>query len=179
MDPRKKSNQPRKSTNLPKEFLDNVRQVFTQGFKKQLKNRPLFVEGRIYTDEILLSVGFRESEKALRQTNFEASIDSNGKDVLKKLETCVDAISSMMSQFFEADEELDLPRKWQGFPFEKETIYLQYSGRNTELEAEANKLLGLKTGDELLIDESEDLLDDDLEDEPTDDDPSDDPSQRN
>ncbi|HEX4924577.1 MAG TPA: hypothetical protein VFV50_10840 [Bdellovibrionales bacterium] len=169
MDPRKKSRSPRKSTSLPKEFLDNVKDVFTKTFKKQLKGRAIIVEGRIYPDEVLLSVGYKESPKALRQTNFEASVDSNGKDVLKKLELCVDGISSMMSQYFEADEDLDLPRNWKAFPFEKDTIFLQYSGRNTELEAEANKILGLKRGDELMIDEAEDLEDvDEGEEEPGD-----------
>lgn len=158
MDTRKKSKVPRKSTNLPKEFLDNVKQVFSKGFKKQLKTRAIIVEGRIYPDEILLSIGFKESEKSLKQTNFEASMDNvNNKDIIKKLEVCVDAISSMMSQYFEANEDLDLPKQWQPFPFEGQTVYLQSSGRNTELEAEANKLLGHATGDEMLIDEANEL----------------------
>jgi hypothetical protein len=155
MDPRKKASRPGKSTNLPKEFMDNVKVVFAQAFKKQLKGKPLLVEGRIYPDEILLSVGFKEEAKALRQTNFEASIDHNGKDVLKKLNLCVDAISSMMLQFFDADGDIDLPKQWSPFKFENDTIHLQSTGRNTELEAEANKILGLKSEDELLIDEAE------------------------
>jgi len=167
MHTRKKSKGPRTSTNLPKEFLDNVRQVFTKGFKKQLKDRPLYVEGRIYPDEILLSIGYKESATSLKQTNFEASMDNvNNKDIIKKLEVCVDAISSMMAQYFEANEDLDLPRQWQPFPFEGQTIYLQYSGRNTELEAEANKLLGHATGDEMLINEAEeDAIDNGPEDD--------------
>src|ERR1041385_6304657 len=136
MDPRKKTSVPRKSTNLPKEFLDNVTAVFSKAFKKELKGRPVIVEGRMYPDEILLSVGFKEAAEALRQTNFEASIDHKNKDVLKKLNLCVDAISSMMEQYFAADGDLDFPRQWQPFPIEKETIYLQSSARNSELEAE-------------------------------------------
>ncbi len=159
MDTRKKSKGPRTSTNLPKEFLDNVRQVFTKGFKKQLKERPLYVEGRIYPDEILLSIGYKDSAKSLKQTNFEASMDNvNNKDIIKKLEACVDAISSMMMQWFEANEDLDLPRQWTAFQLDGQTVHLQYSGRNTELEAEANKLLGQKTDDELLIDEAEEEM---------------------
>jgi hypothetical protein len=156
MDPRKKSSRGKKSTNLPVEFVDNVNELFTKTFKKQLKGRKIVVEGRIYPDEILFSVGFKESEKALRQTNFEASMDHKGQHILKKLSVCVDAVSSMMDQYFEAGEDLDLPKHWQAFNFDKDSIYLQSTGRNSELEAQANKILGHERGDELIIAPEED-----------------------
>ncbi len=156
MDPRKKTSRGKKSTSLPKEFVDNVTDLFAKTFKKELKGRTIIVEGRIYPDEILLSVGFKESETTLRQTNFEASIDHANQHVIKKLGICVDAISSMMEQYLSAGEDLDLPRAWTSFPFDRETIYLQSSGRNSALEAEANKMLGHERGDELIIAPDED-----------------------
>jgi hypothetical protein len=123
------------------------------------------VEGRIFPSEILLRVGYLENGR-LKQSNLEVSIDFKPKDdVVAKIFTCVDALGSVFFDFFEAlntptddpDEResskesadptlspgLDLPAAWKAFPFLQETVYIQYSTVNTDLETEADRLLGL------------------------------------
>lgn len=54
---------------------------------------------------------------------------------------------------------LDLPAAWKAFPFLNETVYLQYSTVNSDLEAEADRLLGLQANSllqEVTEDEDED-----------------------
>lgn len=69
-----------------------------------------------------------------------------------RLFSCIDIIGSLMEEYFEAGElidVIDIPLHWKGYEFEGETIYLQYSTVNTRLEEEADRLLGL-LGDSLV-----------------------------
>lgn len=158
MEPRLKSAKARPSTSLPQEYVSNIRELFEQNFKQQLNGRKVLVEGRLYKDELLLSVGFLPEPGSIRQINFEASMDHSGKNIERKLSVCVDALASMMSQYFENEDsqedteepqEIDFPLNWTEYDFEKEKIWLQVSRRNTDLENEANRLLGLDSNDSL------------------------------
>lgn len=145
MQPRLKSS--KKWTQLPPEFTKQVETVFTQNFE-DYKSRGVFkVEGRIYPAEILLRVGFLQHGR-LKQDNMEISVDfaaAKTEDPLKKIHICVDAAASLFLDFFNTpeEEELDLPLSWKEFKFQDEKIYLQYTAINTDLEAEADRLLGL------------------------------------
>ncbi len=74
---------------------------------------------------------------------------------------CIDALGSVMEEYFDLDEkeEIDVPESWQAFDFEGVTIYLQQSSVNTQLEAEADRILGF-TESQLVHDsqKSEDAL---------------------
>jgi hypothetical protein len=139
----------KKWTNLPYEYTDQIRQVFTEAFEDKLKDCVLHAEGRIYPEEILLRVGFREPGR-LKQNNFEASMkySKDPEDALIKIGVCVDAIAVLVTEFFnkqdiEDSEEIpQFPLVWTEMKFEKETLFFQYSSENTDLEAEANRLLG-------------------------------------
>lgn len=161
MQPRLKSS--KKWTAFPKEYSDQIQGVFTENFAAQLADGKLIIEGRIYPGEVTLRVGIQKKGE-LRQRNFEVSMDysSKDKDVIDRINNCVDAAASVMMDYFENDGEMDLPLVWKAFPFEKQTVYLQTSTENTELEAEANKLLGLE--DDNMVQEIEGE-----ENEPTDD----------
>lgn len=132
-------------TEFPKEYAEQIRKVFIENFRSYLMDRKLILEGRIYPAEILLRVGILEKGR-LAQANFEVSIDysSENKNAIARIHLCVDAAASMLADYIEQGDKVDFPRSWQAYPFEKETIHLKFTTENSELEAEADKLLGLK-----------------------------------
>ena len=144
----------KKWTAFPKEYTRQIEQVFLENFSAELQNSKLIVQGRIYPAEILLRVGYLPKGR-LAQNNFEVSLDF-GKDktaIMDKIHLAIDAIGSLMNEFFESDETLDLPRVWKEFEFNKTKLYLQFTSENTDLEQEANRLLGVNEDD--LMNESE------------------------
>ncbi|MBX3040247.1 MAG: hypothetical protein KF789_05995 [Bdellovibrionaceae bacterium] len=152
MQPRLKSSQ--KWTELPKEYVDQIRTAFMENFGTQIGEGKLLIEGRIYPQEILLRVGYLEAGR-LAQTNFEVSMDYKPEEAVERIHNCIDAAASMMMEYFEEDGEVDFPYVWKPFPFQKKTIYLQFSTENSELEAEADRLLGSSV-DDLVHEETED-----------------------
>lgn len=158
MNPRLKSS--KKWTNFPKEYSDQIQTVFNENFAQYLDNAELIIEGRIYTEEIVLRVGYCE-EGRLAHANFEVSMNysQEQQDAIKRIHNCVDAAAAMMVDYFENDGEVDFPYVWKEVPFQGKKLYLQFTTENTNLEAEANKLLGVD--DESMVfeeDESEDAL---------------------
>lgn len=153
MQPRLKSS--KKWTAFPADYLEQIRSLFLENFKAPLGEGELVIEGRIYTNEIMLRVGYLEKGR-LAQSNFEVSVDysTDQKDVVEKLGLCVDAAASMMDEYFENDGEVDFPFAWKSFPFNKKTLFLKYSTENSRLEEEANRLLGV-TQDSLVVEEDE------------------------
>ena len=156
MNPRLKTS--KKWTTFPKEYVKQIEQVFKANFKKDLKESKLVVEGRIYPEEILLRVGVLEKGR-LAQSNFEVSI-GHFKDksaAIEQIYVCIDAAASMMTEYFQNqdDEEgIDFPRHWTEYEFNKQKVYLQFTTENSDLEKEANKLLGV-ADDSLVVDEEE------------------------
>lgn len=153
MNPRLKSS--KKWTSFPKEYSDQIQTAFKENFAQYLDQGELIVEGRIYSEEILLRVGYLEAGRLL-QANFEVSMDYSNKDqdAIKSIHNCVDAAASMMMEYLENDGEVDFPYTWKEFPFQGKKIYLQYSTENTSLEEQANKLLGIDE-DTMLHDEED------------------------
>ena len=214
-------------TNLPADFVSNVKTVFTDEFKSEALKGEFVVDGRIYPDELLVRLGYLEKGR-LKQVNFEASMDLKpGKAMMgldldrdldsiegsplededdiydtesaragrdddedfgndddlqdelldpeereirekKKSETaterlyaCVDALGSLMEEYFELESEkdMDIQPVWRPYEFEGDMIYMQHNNINTQLEDEANRLLGL-VSEELVNEEevSEDAL---------------------
>lgn len=134
-----------KWTELPSEFADKVRKVFADNFKTEAAAGRFIVEGRIYPEEIIVRIGYLENGR-LKQVNFEASsaYSKEKGNSFDKLYLCVDAIASMMEEAFESEtgEDLDFPLHWREFDFEGQQVFLQHSTVNSELEAEANRILG-------------------------------------
>jgi hypothetical protein len=99
---------------------------------------------------------------SLRQANFEASMDysAKAKDALERIHNAVDAVAAMLAEYFENEEQGDLPLSWKEYPFQGKTVFLQYSTENAELEKQADALLG-ELDDSLVVDketEDEDAL---------------------
>lgn len=144
-------------TPFPEDLVQNIREA-TQGlFNERLARGRLFIEGRIYPQELLLRLGYLENQR-LKQANFEASIEYryDRDNVMEVISTTLDALAAMMEAYFESEEaeevedKVEFPRQWQAFDFLKRTLYLQFSTTNTELEAIADHLLGLSSAESLV-----------------------------
>jgi hypothetical protein len=131
----------KKMTAFPKEYKTQIEEVFAENFKKQIGDGKLIVEGRIYPSEVLLRVGILEKGR-LSQANFEVSIEYSKKDAVQRIHDCIDAAASMMADYFETDGETEFPRTWQEFEFNKLAVYLQFTTENSDLESQADALLG-------------------------------------
>jgi len=153
-------------TELPVDFRKKVEGVFAEQFDLEAERGEFLVDGRIYSEEMIVRIGYLEHGR-LRQINFEASIDlpkkktgqaeteeTSESKIMEHLYICIDALGSLMEEYFELgeDEELDVPLHWRPYEFEEETIYLQHSTVNTRLEDEADRLLGV--GDRRLFNEN-------------------------
>lgn len=142
MNPRLKSS--KKWTQFPVEYLQQIQGVFRENFNKELKGSELNIEGHIYPQEVLLRVAFGQA-KSISRHNFIVSLDYDLKnpDILEKIHLAIDAIGSLMTDFFANDEESsELPRQWQEFEFNKNALYFVYSTENADLEKAADVILG-------------------------------------
>lgn len=167
MNPRYKISQ--KWTAFPPEFSEQIRSIFVQNFEKQLgKTMSLSVDGRIYQKEITLRIGLH-SKGELKHFNFEASVDlppnpaNDENKIFETISVAVDALASLVAEYFENDQDIELPYTWTESTFEGKKVWVQHSTENPDLEAEANKLLGLADDDGVLKnaddEKSEDVLD--------------------
>ena len=168
MNPRYKSN--KKWTEFPSDLSDSISNIFKQNFVKQLGTETeVHVSGRFYEKEILVQIGLHKKGE-LRYSNFEVSLDHKNESdkVIELIYIAVDAIASLMVEFFENDESIELPYTWMEYPFNEYVVWLQFSTENPQLKDAADKLLG-ESDDSLLkeIDEenmSSDILDSNEED---------------
>lgn len=165
MKPRKKES--KKWSEIPPELAKQIKTVFEENFQSQLEGKRLKIEGRIYPTEIMMRLGINNKGE-LRFQNFEVSVDHSAQkqNTISQIHLAVDVIASLLFDYFENDEHHEIPLVWAEYPFEKEKIWLQYNSENPELEAEADKLLGLDPNDDSLLKETEEdmeaygLLDD-------------------
>jgi hypothetical protein len=148
----------KKWTVFPTELTGQIQSIFEENFEKKLGEGKFIVEGRIYPEEILFRIGYLP-ESRLFQANFEASIDHvNLEHTREAIDKCIDATAAMMVDYYDSNENLDLPRNWKEFIFDGSKMYLQFSSVNTTLESLADKLLGLT--EESLIHEEENTSED-------------------
>lgn len=151
----------KKWTGFPAEYVSQIKQAFAEAFAQELRTGKLVIEGRIYSEEILLRVGYLENGRLL-QANIEVSMNyqAQKQDAIDRIHNCIDAAASMLGEYFATiskDETLDFPTQWKEYDFNGQIIFVQYSTVNTELEAEANRLLGL--GEDGLMQETAESAD--------------------
>lgn len=165
MSPRKKES--KKWSKIPSELVKQIQTVFVENFKSQLSGKTLKIDGRIYPTEILMRVGINRNGE-LRYQNFDVSLDHSAdkQNTIQQIHLAVDVIASLIYEYFENNEEHEIPFTWQEYPFEKQNVWLQSNSENPDLESEANKLLGIEEENKLLqesLDELDELglLDDD------------------
>lgn len=148
-------------TNFPPEFLEQVQELVAETFEDGLVDgASLALEGRIYPEEILFRLGIKV-EGQLRQSNFEASAqyDPNAQNAKQIMHHCIEAAAAMMAEYLDLEDDSDFPRQWTEFRFEGTLLFLQYSTTNTDLETQANQLLGLKENELVYEQDSQDALD--------------------
>jgi hypothetical protein len=126
---------------FPIDSIRMIKEVVAKNFKAFVKEKKIIVQGLIYTEEILLRVGFQE--KGIAQQNFEASIGYSAKDknIMEQIYAAFDAVGSMIDQYVKAGGDIELPIDWTEFKFDEKLVYLQTSKENSDLEAAANKFL--------------------------------------
>ncbi|MCB0367658.1 MAG: hypothetical protein H6624_04910 [Bdellovibrionaceae bacterium] len=148
-----------KWTPIPDELADQITEIFEENFASYIKKGRIFVEGRIYLREVLLSVGYKENGR-LHQDNFEVSIEyaKDRDNMVKMIHLGVDCAASMLEQFFGDPGGVDFPKTWKGYEVEGRQVFLQYTTENTELEAEADRLLGENEGGLMRGEDSEEEL---------------------
>ena len=132
-----------KWTALPKELIQQIRDIFKTAFKANLKNEKIMVEGRIYPEELLLRVGWVTPD-SIRQANFETSIAFNPKkqNALQEIHFAIDVVASMIEEYFTSEDLDAFPRHWEKFQAQGKEAFIQVSTINSELEAQADALLG-------------------------------------
>ncbi|AZZ36865.1 hypothetical protein CIK05_08700 [Bdellovibrio sp. qaytius] len=167
MKPRYKISQ--KWTAFPAEFSEQIRLVFVQNFEKELgKTMSLSVDGRIFQKEITLRIGIH-SKGQLKHFNFEASIDlppnpaNDENKIFETISVAVDALASLVAEYFENDCEIEMPFTWTESKVDGKSVWIQHSTENPDLEAEANRLLGLEDDEGVLKDADEERSDDILD----------------
>jgi hypothetical protein len=133
-----------KWTALPAEFLEQIEAVFNEGFKNQLADYQVRVQGRIYPEELLLRLTCSRPGE-LKQHNFTLSRHYlvNKDNALEQIHQAVDALGELLATFL-ADESMttDWPRDWQEISEQAKATYFVYSTENRDLEEQANQLLG-------------------------------------
>lgn len=119
-----------------------VREVIEKNYKKFCEDKKIVIDGGIFMQELCLMIGF-QNKKGIKQVNFLASLDFDPKkkDIMDKLYVIVDSLGSMISQYVEADGDIELPTEWTDFTLEGHKVFLKYDTTNTELEEKANKFL--------------------------------------
>ncbi|MCX7978332.1 MAG: hypothetical protein N2578_04955, partial [Bdellovibrionaceae bacterium] len=147
-------------TPLPKGFVAEVEGVFKEAFGQKIANGRLIIEGRIYPAELVFRLGYLEQGR-LAQANFDISIEHSGdeKAIFDKIHTCVDAAGSLLLSWLEDEDFSAYPLTWQEFPFEGERVFVKFTTENSELEREANQILGQEPVRLFNEEVSEDALD--------------------
>lgn len=133
----------KKWTAFPGDFIEQIKGAFLENFPKELAKCDLSVEGRIYSQEIVLRVGFSETG-SIRQNNFEVSIDYKKDEAVDRIHDAIDIAASMMADYIEAEGEIDFPKEWQEFEFENLKVFCRHSTVNTKLESDADRILGIE-----------------------------------
>lgn len=71
------------------------------------------------------------------------------------LQVMFDAIGALFDQYFEQADDSEFPLAWEELEFEGRKLHIQYSTRNSQLESQANALLG-ETDQGLVREDAED-----------------------
>lgn len=131
-----------KWTEIPKALIKQIKDVFEKNFKDLALDGDFHVEGRIYPAEITFRLGYLEDGR-ISQINFETSVEytpqkTNPVDVIN---LCVDTSAALLETYLD-DPKTDFPREWKAIEFNKNEVFIRFTTVNTELEAEADRLLG-------------------------------------
>jgi hypothetical protein len=149
----------KKWTAFPQEFAGHIHEIFETHFQKKLSNEQIQIEGRIYSEEVLLRVGLAKPNQ-LAQFNIELSAQYSYADLNadERIHNCIDAAATLIEEYLSLHdrEEHQLPQDWTAFNDDKLPVYYKHSSVNKALEDEADRLLGLSNDQLVKEDEGED-----------------------
>lgn len=165
-----------KSSALPHDYLEMVREVFTTNFDSGLKAlaeisaAPYFeAGGEIFTDEVILYVSLLHKDQ-LAATTVYASSDfdpqASAPTVQEVLSACVDAIGAVFGQILDssspagrkrleavAQESLsaleNIPFQWTPLEVDRQRIHVKVDKANPQLDQLADDWLAKNDPDEL------------------------------
>lgn len=130
-------------TSFPPEYEEQIREVFWHEFHQRLNSPRFFVDGEIEAHRITLKLGYLEDGR-IKQNNFSLRFhyDPQTENVKALIHEAVDILAGVIDQFIASEEsDWNLPRQWKKFVSKKKEYELMYSTENTDLEAEADRLL--------------------------------------
>lgn len=142
---RKESSEKKKYSSTPEDLNNLIKETLVESSDAALETetQKVNVRGRIYPEEIILKVSINEGG-ALRCHNFSGSMDHDvdAGDIIDRMQNLMEALSSMISEYFDAEGDIDMPLDWHEYDFENRKLHLMYSTENDEIERQAEALLG-------------------------------------
>ncbi len=129
-------------TPLPTELLTAIKNNFKEDFEKHGNKGSFFTFGRVYQGEIILRIGYVK-KNSLMQINFDTSIQTiNSKlSVIESLESLVFSTKELFIDYFKNNNLEHFSYHWNLIN-EKSNVFYKFHSTNTELELQANILLG-------------------------------------
>lgn len=132
-------------TALPEPLTQSIAEELKNLYSHLAPGGTYICEGRLYATEVLVRLGFRHKGE-ISQANFEVAVifdieQQQTGDVYKVIWQAFDLAHNYFNETHLADrEKLDeLPRHWHRIT---DTSYFRFSPVNSDLEAEADRLLG-------------------------------------
>lgn len=138
---------------LPPELLETILEIFKDTFQEESTKGDFFCLGQVHQGEILLRLGYVE-KGSIKQVNFDTSIDvePNEPHVTDLLDELIVGTKELFINYFKNKNLEDFSYYWNPLETSKNhAIFYKYDATNTQLEAEANKLLGEENLDSSLI----------------------------
>jgi len=132
-------------TKLPEELLETITEVFCENFEEQAKNGKFLCFGQVHQSELVLRVGYIENG-SIGQINFDTSNVASGSEaqIIASLEEMVFATKELFLDYFKNKNLESFSYHWNPLTTSEKTgqVFYKMDSTNTELEREANALLG-------------------------------------
>jgi hypothetical protein len=129
-------------TAFPAELLEAIKDSFSEDFKSASNEGSFISFGQIHPTEIILRVGYIKDGE-ISQVNFDCSTESSGSEasVIKSIEELVFTAKELFVDFFKNGKLEHFSYHWNPFGSSSK-VYYKLDRTNTDLEAQANALLG-------------------------------------
>lgn len=132
---------------LPSEWSDTVKSLLNQTYAKECdaQVRTFDVYGQIYSEELLIIIGFNPKEPVESATTCFLSCDASEFTSLEKLRitqaALIDVAGLFYDEIFATDEWSEWEPNWQEVEWKGKTYFYKLTRENVTLTLEANRLL--------------------------------------
>jgi len=132
-------------TKLPLELLETISEVFNENFEEQARSGEFVTFGQVHQSELILRVGYLE-KGTIKQVNFDTSNVASGSEaqIIASLEEMVFATKELFLDYFKNSNLENFSYHWNPLTASEKSgqVYYKLDMTNTELEKQANALLG-------------------------------------